>query len=62
MEEVKGAKSTVKLPLPSLKLITSEKNLLLPPSQKLIPDLKEGGQLARRPKILNKNGSQKLIF
>lgn len=61
-EEVKGAKSTVKLPLPSLKLITSEKNLLLPPSQKLIGEVKEGSMLARRPKILNKNGSQKLIF
>jgi hypothetical protein len=61
-DEVKYTKSTVKLPLPSLKLITSEKNLLLPPSQKLIGDLKEGSMMARRPKILNKNGSQKLIF
>lgn len=59
-EEKKGAKSTVKLPIPSLKLITSEKNLLLPPSQKHIID--NQSYLARRPKVLNKNGSQKLIF
>ena len=60
---MKITKSTVKLPLPSLKLITSEKNLLLPPSQKLINDpYREGLQMARKPKVLNKNGSQKLIF
>lgn len=57
--DIKQIKSTMKLPPPSLKQITSEKNLLLP-SEK-------GNNLrdvlvARKPKILNKNGSQKLIF
>lgn len=42
------------LPTPSLKLITSEKCLA---PQKSVKDL-----LARKPKVLNKNGSQKLIF
>lgn len=41
---------------PSLKLITSEKNLSTA-QQKSVKDL-----LVRRPKVLNKNGSQKLIF
>jgi len=58
-ENIKVSKSTVKLPLPSLKQITSEKNLILPPSQK---HLGEHGTLARKPRVLNKNGSQKLIF
>ena len=61
-EPIKHTKSTVKLPLPSLKLITSEKNLLIPGSQKHIGMKREGTPLARKPRVLNKNGSQRLIF
>lgn len=35
-ETPKASKSTVRLPLPSLKQITSEKNLILPQSQKYL--------------------------
>jgi hypothetical protein len=35
-ELLKGPKSTVKLPLPSLKTITSEKNLILPAGERQI--------------------------
>ena len=60
-ETPKTCKSTVKLPLPSIKKITSEKNILLPQSQKYIQEVRENC-LARKPRVLNKNGSQKLIF
>jgi len=48
--------------LPSLRAIASSKNILAPiERERGEPNLREM-LLARKPKILNKNGSQKLIF
>lgn len=47
------------IPIPSLRLVTSEKHIGLNPPRS-IKDIKEIA--VRKPKVLNKNGSQKLIF
>ena len=56
-------KSTIKLPLPSLKTISSEKRIKLPPP---VETSNEGerneGCVARRPRVFKKVGSKKLIF
>ena len=58
LSHVKSVKSTVKLPLPSLKVVPSEKTILTPSNGH---NLREASQ-AKKPRVLMKNASHKLIF